>query len=114
MSFAKFGRAALLLLVGLAAIPSGWAQTFTVLYEFTGGTDGEIPGGLILDSAGNLYGTTGLGGSFGNGTVFQLNRKVQFSVLHTFAGGADGYNPGSLVMDSADNLYGAAGGGSSS
>ena len=40
MSFAKFIQAALLLLVGLAAVPSVWAQTYTVLYTFEGGTDG--------------------------------------------------------------------------
>ena len=46
----------------------------TVLYTFTGGADGGNPGyvGLILDAAGNLYGTTQSGGAFGNGTVFKL------------------------------------------
>jgi hypothetical protein len=58
MSFAKFIQAALLLSVGLAAVPSVWAQTYTVLYSFTDGADGASPlAGLTRDSAGNLYGT---------------------------------------------------------
>ena len=46
----------------------------TVLYNFTGGTDGgnpELPT-LLLDSAGNLYGTASTGGAYGNGVVFKL------------------------------------------
>jgi uncharacterized repeat protein (TIGR03803 family) len=115
MSFAKFTQAALLLTVGLATIPSGSAQTYTVLHTFTGGTDGGFPnGGLIQDSDGNLYGTTGYGGSFNNGTVFKLNHNGRFKVLHSFgAGGAGGANPSAgLARDSAGTLYGvtAAGG----
>lgn len=45
----------------------------TVLYSFTGGADGDYPSaGVILDSAGNLYGTTLIGGTFYNGTVFKI------------------------------------------
>ena len=72
MSFAKVAHAALFLLVGLAGLPSGWAQTYTVLYTFTGGADGAFPGGLVQDSAGNLYGTTRGGGLSGYGTVFKF------------------------------------------
>ena len=115
MSFAKFTQAVLLLVVGLSVLPSGSAQTFTVLYTFTGGTDGGFPnGGLIQDSAGNLYGTTGYGGRFNNGTIFKLNHNGRFKVLHSFgAGGAGGANPSAgLVRNSAGTLYGvtAAGG----
>jgi uncharacterized repeat protein (TIGR03803 family) len=87
-------------------IPSGSGFTERVLYSFHGATDGGLPyGGLILDSAGNLYGTTCCGGSGGGGTVFQLTRSQNwaFSVLASFTG--DGSN-GSLVMDTAGNLYG--------
>lgn len=49
------------------------AGKLTVLHSFTGGTDGSTPfGGVIRDSAGNLYGTTQLGGSSGFGTVFKI------------------------------------------
>lgn len=57
-------RLALAIVLGLAGIsPSAQAQTFTVLYSFTGGTDGYLPAfGLLRDSAGNLYGSTFRGG----------------------------------------------------
>ena len=46
-----------------------------VLYSFTGGADGANPiGGVILDTAGNLYGTTQFGGSSGRGTVWQITK----------------------------------------
>src|SRR3984957_17209410 len=84
--------------------PSG---QFTVLYAFTGGTDGSLPnGGLILDSAGNLYGTTNEGG-LGTGVVYKLDPSGQETVLHSFAGGADGGDPfGGVIRDAAGNLYG--------
>jgi uncharacterized repeat protein (TIGR03803 family) len=47
--------------------------TETVLYTFTGGSDGGVPlGSVILGSSGNLYGTTAVGGNAGNGVVFEL------------------------------------------
>jgi uncharacterized repeat protein (TIGR03803 family) len=51
----------------------GGTWTESVLYRFTGGNDGALPGNnLVLDSAGNLYGTALLGGQYGNGTVFEV------------------------------------------
>jgi uncharacterized repeat protein (TIGR03803 family) len=91
---------------------SGGGYTETVLYNFTGGSDGEDPyGGLILDSAGNLYGTTVLGGTSGYGTVFELSPAsgggYTETVLHSFTGGSDGLYPyGILIFDSTGNLYG--------
>jgi len=117
MSFAKFTQAALLLLVGLTVTPSGSAQTYTVLYTFTGGTDGEFPAaGLIQDSAGNLYGTTSYGNPPQAGSVFKLSPSGKFKVLHSFAtGGTDGARPfASLVLDPAGNLYGTTTEGGSS
>jgi uncharacterized repeat protein (TIGR03803 family) len=86
----------------------------TVLYSFTGGNDGGYPyGGLIRDSAGNLYGAACCGGSTGNGVVFKLSPSGQESVLWNFTGGNDGGFPyaGSLVLDSTGNLYGTTNGG---
>ena len=83
--------------------------TETVLYSFTGSTDGSTPqAGLIRDSAGNLYGTTTYGGASGFGTVFKVNTQGQENVLYSFTGAPDGYYPsfGSLVRDPAGNLYG--------
>ena len=81
----------------------------TVLYSFTGGTDGGLPlGGLVFDGAGNIYGTTYIGGAFGAGTVFKLDPTGKETVLHSFTGGKDGANPYFVVLlrDKAGNLYG--------
>lgn len=81
--------------------------TLTVLYAFTGGTDGATPqGGLLLDNAGNLYGTTLNGGSEW-GTVFRLASDGTETTLYTFKGGSDGAVPtGRLIRDKAGNLFG--------
>jgi uncharacterized repeat protein (TIGR03803 family) len=89
----------------------------TTLYSFKSGTDGEYPlrAGVILDGAGNLYGTTYTGGVFDYGTVFKLDTAGHETVLHSFAGSAaDGTYPyAGVTMDSSGNLYGttAYGGG---
>jgi uncharacterized repeat protein (TIGR03803 family) len=81
-----------------------------VLYNFMCGVnvDNECypDAGVIRDSAGNLYGTTTLGG-LGSGVVFKLDTSGQETVLYSFTGGADGSIPyGGLTLDSAGNLYG--------
>ena len=87
----------------------GWTEQ--VLYGFTGGTDGLQPeGSLVMDAAGNLYGTTQVGGTC-CGVVFKLTHNSggtwTQSVLYTFAGGNDGSGPvAGLVFDAAGNLYG--------
>jgi hypothetical protein len=86
-----------------------WAKT--VIYSFN---DLSFPGGgLTVDSAGNLYGTTLSGGSGKWGAVYRLshslNQKWTLEILHSFTGkNGDGAQPfGSLVLDSAGSLYGA-------
>jgi len=81
----------------------------TVLHNFAGGSsDGASPvlGSLLIDKAGNLYGTTEFGGTSGQGVVYKLG-KSGFKVLHSFAGGTtDGCFPfGSVAMDKNGNLY---------
>jgi uncharacterized repeat protein (TIGR03803 family) len=98
----------------------------TVLYSFPlGNGDGKGPtGGLVMDSAGNFYGTTAvggvqvgacsstLGGGLGCGTAFKVDSTGHETVLHTFTGAGDGANPqGGLIMDRAGNLYGTTLGG---
>jgi uncharacterized repeat protein (TIGR03803 family) len=99
----------------------GWTET--ILYAFSGGSDGMDPyNGVIFDAAGNLYGTTSLGGgggpdcqygSGGCGTVFKLTQSGGIwseTVLYRFTGGADGSLPNSaLVADKSGNLYGVTG-----
>jgi uncharacterized repeat protein (TIGR03803 family) len=89
----------------------GWSET--VLYEFTGGNDGKFPNGVVLDAAGNLYGTTEEGGAGGLGTVFELtpnqNGTWTENVLHSFAGGSDGAAPQyAPTLDAVGDLYGTA------
>ena len=80
----------------------------TVLYSFAGGTDGELPAaGLVRDAAGNLYGTTLVGGAYGAGTVFRVTEAGKEKVLYSFTGGVDGSLPlATLVRDAAGSLYG--------
>jgi uncharacterized repeat protein (TIGR03803 family) len=91
------------------ALPTAQAQTFSVVHNFTGGSDGGGPlNGFTFDSAGNLYGTTNAGGTLGYGIVFKMTASGVQTVLHNFAGGTDGASPqGSLVRDKTGNLYGA-------
>jgi len=98
---------AVMLILATSAIPSAQAQTFTVLYNFTGSSDGANPyAGLFRDTAGNLYGTTTLGGSSNDGTVFVVDTSGTEAVLHSFSG-ADGIGPyGAVIMDAKGNLYG--------
>jgi len=92
----------------------------TVLHAFTGGADGGIPSsGVVLDKAGNLYGTTSTGGlisstcSSGCGVVYKLDPAGNETVLYTFQGGSGGPSvpTSGVVMDAAGNLYGVANGG---
>ena len=115
---------------GSSACPGGCGVVFklsptgteTVLYSFTGDTDGANPiAGLIRDAAGNFYGTTLLRGtpgctySYGCGTVFELSPAGSLRVLHSFSGGADGGNPqGGVILDASGNLYGTTAGGGAS
>jgi uncharacterized repeat protein (TIGR03803 family) len=88
--------------------------TESVLYSFTGGTDGGFSfAGLIPDAAGNFYGTTTGGGAYNYGVVFKLEPNPggtwSESVLYSFRGSADGGVPwAALIFDAAGNLYGTA------
>jgi len=97
------------------------AQTFTTLYNFTGGKDGGEPyAGVIQDLAGNLYGTTYYGGDlscgiYGCGAVYEVNTAGTEIALHSFTGyPSDGEYPETPVArDRAGNLYGSSTGGGS-
>jgi len=97
----------------LRSTPNGWVHT--VLYSFTGGTDGGEPyKGVTLDHEGNLYGTAVTGGSGncegGCGVVYKLSNTGGTwtqTVVHAFTGGNDGSGPGARVTVDADgNIYG--------
>ena len=89
---------------------SNGAWTETILYSFSG-IDGDAPvAALVMDTVGNLYGTTAGGGAYGGGTAFELSHSSTGwteNVLHSFGNGQDGWDPqAEMVFDSAGNLYG--------
>jgi uncharacterized repeat protein (TIGR03803 family) len=88
----------------------GWTER--IIYVF-GATDGHLPqAGLSMDKAGNLYGTTFFGGTYGYGTAFELSPEVggnwNLTTLQNFnISGNDGaYLYGGVILDSKGNLYG--------
>jgi uncharacterized repeat protein (TIGR03803 family) len=96
-----------------ASLTGEWTET--VLYRFTGGSDGYGPIGGVIYSGGVLYGTTDEGGTSGRGTVFKLAPPTSpggawtETVLYSFGnnGGNDGASPfSSLVIDKNGVLYG--------
>jgi uncharacterized repeat protein (TIGR03803 family) len=113
----RAGAAQLMLVVVLVSVvvatQIAQAQTLTVLYTFTGKTDGGGPeAGLIRDASGNLYGTTTFGGDpdADVGVVYRLDNAGKETVLHTFTGGPDGASSfAGLIRDANGNLYGATG-----
>jgi uncharacterized repeat protein (TIGR03803 family) len=85
----------------------------TTLYSFAGGTDGANPAtALVQGSDGNFYGAASGGGSYNNGTLFQITANGALTSLYSFTGGTDGASPrGVLVQGSDGNFYGTVSGG---
>ncbi|MGA2686649.1 MAG: choice-of-anchor tandem repeat GloVer-containing protein [Candidatus Korobacteraceae bacterium] len=105
----------------VVTVPPSPTQSYRVIYNFTGGADGASPvAGLVIDAAGNLYGTTsGGGGPAGAGTVFKLTPHSSgwtFSRVYSFSG-ANGSSPDSTLVRGADGtlfgttVYGGSGNG---
>jgi uncharacterized repeat protein (TIGR03803 family) len=104
---------AIFAMAAFVAGTSAAAEDDMLLHSFNNNhTDGYAPyAGLIADAAGNLYGTTQVGGAYNGGTVFELSPKVgggwTETVLYSFGNGTDGAFPfGGLIFDKAGNLYG--------
>jgi uncharacterized repeat protein (TIGR03803 family) len=88
----------------------GWTEK--IIHSFFE-TDGYLPqAGLIIDKAGNLYGTTFFGGTYGYGTAFELSPEVggnwNLTTLQNFNISGDGgaYLYGGVILDAKGNLYG--------
>lgn len=81
---------------------------FSTLHKFDWADgDGRQPNGkLIVDAAGNLFGTTTLGGSTDLGTIFRIDAEGTFTNLHTIPWNSPTYPMGGLVADAEGNLYG--------
>ena len=94
----------------------GWSEAVLHVFEYSDGAYPEF-GGLVFDPAGNLYGSTTLGGDIkcmsgnGCGVVFQLTPSGAgwgHNTLYTFEDGSDGAVPaGGVILDASGNLYGA-------
>jgi len=118
-SLRRSPAAALTFILGLAIMTQAvQAQTYHVIYSFTGGQDGAYPStGLTIDSADNMYGTAFGGGAAGFGTVYSLDNENGSWILrpiYSFQAGRDGAGPiARLVVGPDSELYGstAAGGG---
>jgi uncharacterized repeat protein (TIGR03803 family) len=82
--------------------------TLTTLYSFhSAAGDGYNPNsGVALDTKGNIYGTAPIGGSYGNGTIYEITAAGAYSILYNFTGGADGWTPRSALVFKGGNLYG--------
>lgn len=92
---------------------TGGTFAYHTIYAFKGMPDAAFPyGGVIEDSAGEIFGTTYFGGKSGNGAVYELqpgpgSPAYTERVLHSFAGGTDGANPTTtLVFDRVGDLFG--------
>ena len=119
--FSQFIRSILAIVAPVALLLSAASASSTkVVYSFAGGGDGEyLDTDLVMDGAGNIYGSTVQGGDFGSGTVFQLSPSASgwtHTVLYSFKGGKDGGEPyKGVTLDAQGNIYGTAvtGGGGS-
>jgi uncharacterized repeat protein (TIGR03803 family) len=81
----------------------------TVLHAFRGGKDGFAHyGNVVLDNAGDLYGATSTGGTYGCGAVYEILPGGKERVLYRFKCGSDGSYPGSLIIDGDGDLFGMA------
>ena len=95
---------------------TGWTETVIHSFGASGPrSDGSLLyDGVILDSSGNIYGSTPWGGTHNLGTIFKLTHNADGtwseSILYNFTGGVDQGHPIGLVSDGAGNLYGATGG----
>jgi uncharacterized repeat protein (TIGR03803 family) len=95
------------LVAAMAITSSARAQTYleTVVHNFAR-PDGIDPSSLVAGKNGNLYGTTGSGGAYNLGTVFQIDKTGREKFLYSFKGKPDGYAPVTLLASGSGGFYG--------
>jgi uncharacterized repeat protein (TIGR03803 family) len=94
---------------------SGGIWTETVLHSFTDSPDGsDSQAGMTFDTAGNLFGTTSVGGADGYGSVFELKPQSggewEETILYSFTNGNDGAYPSNALLLRQGNIYSTANG----
>jgi uncharacterized repeat protein (TIGR03803 family) len=95
-----------------ATLNSEWS--YHLIHTFGAGNDGGYPSQISFDQGGNIFGATSLGGTVGDGIVYELTPSGNGwaeAILYNFLGGADGNGPRSITLDQADNIYGTTGSG---
>jgi uncharacterized repeat protein (TIGR03803 family) len=93
----------------VATIPPAHGQTEKLLYSFANNPDGANPryATPVLDTKGNLYGTTEYSGAYGFGAVYEVTPSGTETILHSFGANGDGSQPYcALTFDTAGSLYG--------
>ena len=107
--FGRLSPLASTLLLAVLISAHAPAQTLTVLHSFTARADGAFPyGGLVMDRAGNLYGTTSTGGRYKNGTIYKIDTSGKMTILHQFKRNEACLSFAPLLVDDNGNLYGTA------
>src|SRR3569833_23571 len=91
-------------------------QGYAVIHDFAGTPDGAYPlVGVTVDSAGDVYGVTYVGGTYGLGAMFKIAPDGTETIVRSFGNGADGAFPRSqLAIDDSGNFYGTTNGGGGS
>jgi uncharacterized repeat protein (TIGR03803 family) len=92
----------------------GKDRRFSVVYEFIAQQGGAPLGNMVFDGSGNLYGSTDIGGSAGDGVVFKLSRangKWKYTVVHAFTDSPDGAHPNGLAIGANGTFFGTTIGG---
>ena len=102
----RFGCLLAMVVLALSSAAALRGQTYEVFHQF--GPDGPIgPNDLIRDPDGNFYGTSVVGGTTNDGTVFRMDGGGVVTTLYEFTGGADGQLPSTgLLRASNGDLYG--------
>jgi uncharacterized repeat protein (TIGR03803 family) len=89
------------------------AATFKIVHTFAG-SDGQSPqASLSIDKKGNLYGTTYDGGSFDDGTIFEISSSGGFSLIHSFSGSGGEFPEANVLLDKKGNIFGTTSSGGS-